>query len=131
FALNEGWAGNWSYTLCGIFGGLAFLVKQPGFAAPLSVLAVLLMRKKVREAACVALGAAFPVILLFGVLWLRHESFMHEFLLVSKGVWSLADGVHFAIQKLDNAIVLVPLAIGAVGFACALRAEERSPLIPW
>ena len=71
--------GGAGYVLSGILAGLAFLIKQPGIAAPIAVLTILLCGKKFKSAALYAAGAGLPVVLVLGILLLRSGPFAEQF----------------------------------------------------
>lgn len=116
-------------VLGGILAGLAFLVKQPGIAVPIAVLAVLVHKKKFRSATIFLLNAGLPVVVMFGFLLWREGHFIEQVTSVSKGVWSLPEGAIFASHKLFNITMIVPIVIGAIGFAQAMRTADARSLI--
>ena len=118
--------GGAGYVLGGIFAGVAILIKQPGIAAPIAVLAILLFRKKPRAAAAYALSAMLPVALVFGGLLWRGGPFLEQFTGLGKGSWSSLDAAHFAFDKIQDPAILLPIAIGFIGFAQAIRAADRA-----
>ena len=48
----------WGCVLSGAFGGMAFLVKQPGIAVLIAIAAVWLLHKRFRNVVLLSLGAA-------------------------------------------------------------------------
>jgi hypothetical protein len=129
FVLEDDTLGDANYVLGGILAGLAFLVKQPGVAAPIAVLAILVYKKKFRSAAIFLLSVGLPVVLMFGFLLWHEGHFMEQVTSVSKGVWSLREGAIFVSNKLFNRTMIVPIAIGAIGFAQAVRTADSRSLI--
>jgi hypothetical protein len=129
FALGGDENSAWRYALSGIFGGLAFLIKQPGLAVVIAIVAVLAGHKRFRQAAYFVAGAAIPVALVFGILLARQEPFLEQFTTVGKALWSLAAGVQFAALKLSNVSVLVPLAVGAIGIVSAWRENAEIQML--
>ena len=113
--------------LSGFVGGLAFLAKQPGLAAPAAVAAMLLYRKSFRRAAWFTLAAAVPVAAVLGLLIYRHESFLEQFTSLGKGYWSLRQGALFAAAKIFDVRVLLPMGIGALGSVRAWRSGKNAP----
>jgi hypothetical protein len=120
FVLDADGGGEWSYALSGVLAGTAFLIKQPGVAAAISILTVLALNRKFRQALFFALGAAAPIVLVLGILLARHEPFLAQFTTVGKSVWSLPAGIQFTAHELNKTSVLVPLAVGAIGVLGAL-----------
>ena len=118
--------GGAGYVLSGVLAGLAFLIKQPGIAVPIAVLMILLYRKKFRTAAVFTLSAVLPVVLVFSVLLWQRGPFLEQFTSVGKGIWSLREGAVFAADRLSIMLVLVPVMIGVIGFAQAIRSEDTS-----
>jgi hypothetical protein len=113
--------GGAGYVFSGILAGLAFLIKQPGIAAPVAIIAILIYRRRFRAAAIFALSIGFPVVLVFAPLLWHGGPFLEQFASVGKGVWSLQQGVIFAFDKLSRLLLLVPIGIGAIGFVQAIR----------
>jgi len=121
--------GGAGYIFSGILAGLAFLIKQPGIAAPIAVLTILLCRKKFRSAAMYAVGAGLPVVLVAGVLLWHPGPFAEQFTSVGKGLWSLREGAHFAFDTFLDLTVLVPVLIGGIGFTQAIRGDTASQIV--
>jgi hypothetical protein len=113
--------GGAGYVFSGILAGLAFLIKQPGIAAPVAIIAILIYRRKFRPAAIFALSSGFPVVLVFAALLWHGGPFLEQFASVGKGVWSLQQGFIFTFDKLSRLLLLVPIGIGAIGFVQAIR----------
>ena len=113
--------GGAGYVLSGILAGLAFSIKQPGIAAPVAIIAILIYRRKFRPAAVFALSSGFPVVLVFAPLLWHGGPFLEQFASAGKGVWSLQQGVIFAFHNLSRLLLLVPIGIGAIGFVQAIR----------
>ena len=113
--------GGAGYVFSGILAGLAFSIKQPGIAAPVAIIAILIYRRKFKPAAVFALSSGFPVVLVFAPLLWHGGPFLEQFASVGKGVWSLQQGFIFAFDKLLNMMLLVPIGIGAIGFVQAIR----------
>lgn len=118
-----------AYIVSGALAGLAFLIKQPGIAAPMAVLTVLLCRKELKSAFIYALSAGLPVVVVMGVLLSHRGPFLEQFTSVGKGVWSLHQGVLFASDKLSDITMLTPMFIGGIGFAEAIRGDTASQMI--
>jgi hypothetical protein len=118
-ALNGG-----GYLLSGLLAGLAFLIKQPGIAAPIAVLAILLYRKKFKSAGVYASGAGVPVALVIGGLLWRGGPFLEQFAAVGKNSWSLANAGLFALSRMSELTMVIPIAIGAIGLVQAVRAAN-------
>ena len=127
--IHKGKSGEPGSIASGILIGLAFLVKQSALAVAISVLVVLLIRKKYLHALRFALAAALPVVLAFSFLLLRHEPFLAQFTFMSQGPWSLPDGLRWIWKWGYDLQVFVPLAIGAVGAAAALAGDEHSQMV--
>ncbi len=118
--------GGAGYVLAGIFAAVAILIKQPGVAAPIAVLAILLFRKKTRAAAVYALSALLPVALVLGGLLWRGGPFLEQFTGVGKGLWSFSDAARFAFDKVLGPAMLLSIVIGLIGFAQAIRAADQA-----
>jgi hypothetical protein len=129
WAVEGDTVGGAGYALAGILAALAFLIKQPGIAAPMAVLTILLCRRKFRPAAVYAFCAALPVVLVLGTLLWRPGSFAEQFTSAGKCSWSLRDGAHFAFESLLDPTVLVAVVIGGIGFAEAARGDTTSQII--
>jgi len=129
FALDADGAGEWSYALSGVLGGTAFLIKQPGMAAAISILAVLVFNRKFRQAIYFALGAAAPIVLVFGILLARKEPLLEQFTTVGKSVWSLAGGIQFTTHELNKMSVLIPLGVGVIGLLSALKENTGTQML--
>jgi hypothetical protein len=123
---ERGWR---SYALAGFSAGLAFLIKQPGLAVAIAVLAVLVLRKEFRKSAVFAAGAAVPVILVFLGLILRKENFLEQFTAVEKAYWSLAEGARFIWEALKGFTYIVPLFLGFCGFLRAVKLNKQWQLV--
>src|SRR5208283_163209 len=119
---ERGWR---SYALAGFSAGLAFLIKQPGLAVAIAVLAVLALRKEFRKSAVFAAGAAVPVLLVFLGLILRKENFLEQFTAVGRAYWSLAAGVRFVWESLKGLTYIVPLFLGFCGFLRAVKLNKQ------
>jgi hypothetical protein len=128
-ALHKSWDENFRYALAGVFGGLAFLIKQPGLAALLGIGAVLIFRSRYRQAIALAVGAAAPVASVFAILLWRHEPFLAQLTLMSKSAWSVSNGIGFTVHNHLFGSLVVALAIGATGFAFAIRGEEGAQTV--
>jgi hypothetical protein len=121
--------GGKAYIVSGTMAGLAFLIKQPGIAAPIAVLTVLLCRKQLKSAFVYALSAGLPVVLVVGVLLWHRGPFVEQFTSVGKGIWSLQQGALFAFDKLSDITMLTPMIIGGIGFTQAIRGDTASQMI--
>jgi hypothetical protein len=117
------------YMLAGTLAGVAFLIKQPGVAAPIAVLTILLCRKKFRPAAVYAFSAGLPVVLTLTILLWHKGPFVEQFTSVREGLWSFHQGALFALDQFSNITRLVPILIGAIGFAQAIRGDIASQMI--
>jgi hypothetical protein len=116
--------------LAGALGGVAFLIKQPGAGVVLAIALVWLLHKKFRQTVWLIAGAAAPVILMLASLAFHHERyFVMQYLTVGKALWSLPSGLAFLADALYNLYMLIPIGIGAIGFARALGAGERAQVI--
>lgn len=123
---ERGWR---PYALAGFLAGLAFLIKQPGLAVAIAVLAVLVLRKEFRKSAVFAVGAAVPVLLVFLGLILRKEVFLEQFTAVGRAYWSLAAGARFVWEALKDFIYIVPLFLGFCGFLRAVKWNKQWQLV--
>ena len=125
-AFERGW--RW-YALAGFSAGLAFLIKQPGVAVAIGVLAVLVLRKEFRKSAVFAIGAAVPVLLVFlGLIW-HKEVFLEQFTAVGRAYWSLAEGARFVWKALLDITYIVPLFLGLFGFLRGVQLNKQWQLI--
>jgi hypothetical protein len=118
--------GEAGYVFSGALAGLAFLIKPPGIAAPMAVLAILLYRRKLRTAAVFALSAGLPVVIVWGALLWGRGHFFEQVTAVGQCVWSIKEGAIFALDTLSNMTMAVPIVIGALGLAQAIRAADRA-----
>ena len=115
--------------LSGLFGGLAFLFKQPGAAVVIAIVAVLVLHKEFQKTSLFCAAAAFPVVLAFaGLLW-HKEPFWEQYTAVGRCYWSLAEGMRFAGQAALDIVYIVPFFIGLAGFLAALRMGKSWHLI--
>lgn len=118
-----------SYALAGFSAGLAFLIKQPGLAVAIGVLAVLVLRKEFRKSAVFTAGAAVSVLLVFlGLIW-RKEVFLEQFTSVGRAYWSPAEGARFVWNALQDLTYIVPLFLGLLGFLRAVKLNKQWQLI--
>ena len=129
FAIGADERGWRSYALAGFSAGLAFLIKQPGLAVAIGVLAVLVLRKEFRKSAVFAAGAAVPVLLVFLGLIGRKEVFLEQFSAAGSAYWSLAEGARFAWKALPDLTYIVPLFLGFCGFLRAVKLNKQWQLI--
>ncbi len=123
---ERGWR---QYAFAGFLAGLAFLIKQPGLAVAIAVLAVLVLRREFRKSTVFAAGAAIPILLMLLVLILREETFLEQFTAVGKAYWSLAAGVRFVWESLKGLTYIVPLFLGFCGFLRAVKLNKQWQLI--
>ena len=119
------WAGSGALT------GLSFLIKPPGAAAGAAVFLALLRSGRRREASAFTLGAAAPVAIVLGWLWLREPFFAEQVTSPGKVPWSVADAVDFVIGRLGDITFGIPLAIGALGIAAALGANLQARIVAY
>jgi hypothetical protein len=119
------------YAFAGVFAAIAFLIKQPGIAVAITGFGVLVVKKEYRKAALFGAGAAIPA-LAFLAYMIRHEPFfLQQFTSVGKGYWSLWEGVRFVATKFAEIVHFVPLCIGGLGFAWALKKDWKMQAIAW
>lgn len=119
----------WECIFSGAIGAVAFLEKQPGLAVLLAIGVVWLFHKKFREIALLAIGAAAPVALIFGLLIWHRENFVEQYFSVGQAVWSLPSGLLTTRIIVRSTTVLVPIAIGAIGFGRAIFSGVRAQVI--
>ena len=117
------------YGLAGFFAGIAFLVKQPGLAAALAVFIVLLPHREFKKAAVLTITTVLPVAITFLILYWRRDPFIDQITGVGKNLWSFRDGARYVIDHLLVARWIIPMAIGAMGFAQAVRLGSKAKLI--
>lgn len=117
------------YGLVGGFAGIAFLIKQPGLAAALSIFVVLLLEKDFKPIAALAVGTFLPVAITFLILYWRQDPFFQHLLFTGKSLWSLKSGVQYVSSQLLVARWLVPIVIGAMGFVNALNLGTKAKMI--
>jgi hypothetical protein len=121
----------WVCIASGAIGAISFLLKQPGIAVLAAVVGVWLFRRRFRDTACFAAGAAVPIVLMFAFLLWRKEDFLGQFLSVGLAIRSLSGGVAYTYALLKAPTLLLPIAIGALGFGRALAGGTRAQLLAW
>lgn len=131
FALREE---EWGLRACifsGFCAGTAFLLKQSAMAAPAAIAAVFLLKKKYKQTFILALSAAAPVVIAFGILLWRREPFIEQFTAVGKSIWSIADAVRWTLDSKFGLrpVLAVPLAFGVTGFISAIKGNEKAKMI--
>jgi hypothetical protein len=119
----------WACIASGAIGGLAVLMKQPGVAVLIAITVVWLARKKVEKAALFALGAAVSVMPMLVFLLMHKEDFVGHVFSISRSMWSLSSGLSYTPGLLKIPAVLLPTAIGALGFSRAVSSGERAQLL--
>jgi Dolichyl-phosphate-mannose-protein mannosyltransferase len=129
FALDEGRLGYATCVLSGLFAGGAFILKQSAAAAPAAIAVVFALRRKYKQVVVLALSAAVPVVVAFGILLWRRETFIEQFTSVGKSIWSIAAAARWMVSPRSAVMLPVPLAIGGVGFISAIRGNEQSKMI--
>jgi hypothetical protein len=128
-ALREEEWGLQACILSGFFAGTAFLLKQSAMAAPAAIVAVFLLQKKYKQTFVLALGAAAPVVIAFGILLWRREPFIGQFTAVGKSIWSIANGARWVASAWAIVMLAVPFAIGATGFISAMKGSGKAKMI--
>jgi Dolichyl-phosphate-mannose-protein mannosyltransferase len=128
-ALLEGQIGQLAYVFSGLLAGSAFLVKQSAVTVAISIMVTLLFRKRYRQTALLALSAAVPLVLVFGILLARREPFMQHFTSIGHTLWSVSAGARWVTHYLAETANVLPLAIGSVGFVSAITGDEQSQMI--
>jgi len=129
FAVREEEWGLQAYILSGFFAGTAFLLKQSAMAAPAAIAAVFLLKKKYKQTFVLALGAAAPVAIAFGILLWRREPFIEQFTAVGKSIWSIANGARWMVSPWAVMMLAVPFAIGATGFISAIKGSGKAKMV--
>lgn len=129
FALHEEELGRRACIFSGFFAGAAFLLKQSAMAAPAAIAAVFLLKKRYKQTFVLALSAAVPVVVVFGILLWRQEPFIEQFTAVGKSIWSIAAAAHWMVSRRSEVMLPIPLAIGGVGFIGAIRGGQQSKMI--
>lgn len=131
FAVREE---EWGLRACifsGFFAGTAFLLKQSALAAPAAIAVVFLLKRKYKQTFILALSAAAPLVVTFGILLWRREPFIEQFTSAGKSIWSIADAVRWMVGSKFGfrPVLAVPLAIGGTGFIAAIRGNEKAKMI--
>ena len=129
FALREEEWGPRACIFSGFFAGTAFLLKQSAMAAPAAIAAVFLLKKKYKQTFILALSAAAPVVIAFGILLWRREPFIEQFTAVGRSIWSIAGGARWMVSPRAAVMLAVPLAIGVTGFISAMKGNEKAKMI--
>ena len=119
---DRAWRG---YGLAGVFAGIAFLIKQPGLAVALAIFVVLLIEKQFKRAALLTGSTLVPVVIAFSLLYWRHDPFLQQIMFVGNSSWSLGNAGHFVVDHLLTPYWIVPVCIGVLGFAQAVRMGNR------
>jgi hypothetical protein len=125
------WEGSlWrGYGMAGVFAGIAFLIKQPGLAVAAAIFFVLILQKEFKKVAVLTACALAPVVLTLCILYWHRDPFFQQITYAGKSRWSLGDAAHFLLFNSASACLLVPFAIGALGFARAIRLDSKSKMI--
>lgn len=125
------WEGHlWrGYGLAGFFAGIAFLIKQPGAAVAVAIFAILLLRKQFKNAAVLTMSAMVPVVIVFAILYWRRDPFFQQIMFVGNSSWSLGNAAQFVADNLLAPYWGVPVFIGALGFAQAVRMGHKAQLV--
>jgi len=131
FALREE---EWGLRACifsGFFAGTAFLLKQSALAAPAAIAVVFLLKKKYKQTFILALSAAAPLVVTFGILLWRREPFIEQFTSVGKSIWSIVAAAKWLVGRQFGfwPILAAPLVIGGTGFISAIRGNEKAKMI--
>ena len=135
FAVRDDSDGLKSIAISGFFTALAFLIKQPGMAAGITIFGVLAWNKQYRKAITFAVSAAVPVVMAVGLLLWRETYFLGQFTSVGKAIWSLSDGVLFLLRSFvfnGGALTrIVPVSIGIIGLRKAASQSGGRQMLFW
>jgi hypothetical protein len=117
------------YGLAGFFAGIAFLIKQPGAAVAVAIFAVLVRRKEFMKAAVLTISTIVPIAITFSILYRRHDPFFQQMSFVAKSYWSMKSAFYVLYTGCLTAYWIVPIAIGVIGFICAVKLDAKAKMI--
>jgi hypothetical protein len=115
----------------GVLGSLSCLTKQNTVPVLLALIVDTLMARRFRNSAALIAGSVpIPALFLF-TLWLRHEPFQANFLILRDSLYDWHAGLLMAINLMrTNQIAIVPISLAALGTGLRWRKEKyRAVLI--
>jgi hypothetical protein len=120
---------NLNPLLCGLFAGLALLLKSSAIAICFAVLAVWVITKKYKQCFLFIIGSAAPVIVTFSILLWSGEPFRSQVVSIGRSIWSFTSGTQWMFSHRSMAMLWGPLTIGAFGCWQALYSKRNSRMV--
>jgi hypothetical protein len=117
------------YGLAGFFAGIAFLVKQPGLAVAAAIFVLPIVQKQFKKAVVLTVSTLAPIAVAFCILYWRRDPFLQQITFAGKSLWSRGEAAQFLLANYFAPCLIVPLVIGAVGFARAVTLDDKSKTI--
>jgi hypothetical protein len=114
----------------GVLGTISCLTKQ-STAPVLFALAIdCLIARRFRNCAALIAGSVPVPFLILSMLWLRHEPFLPNFLVVGHAVFNWPGAVLITINLVrTNEIAVIPLALGLLGAGLSWKNVKYRPIL--
>ncbi|MGD0859287.1 MAG: hypothetical protein ABR912_08195 [Terracidiphilus sp.] len=114
----------------GILGTLSCLTKQSTAPVLLALAIDCLIARRFRNCTALIAGSVPVPFLIFSMLWLRHEPFLANFLVVGHVVFNWPGAVLTTINLVrTNQIDVIPIALGLLGAGLSWKNVKYRPIL--
>jgi len=114
----------------GVLGTLSCLTKQSTAPVLLALAIDCLIARRFRNCAALVAGSMPVPFLILAMLWLRHEPFLPNFLVVGHAVFNWPGAVLAAFNLVrTNQIAVIPIALGLLGAGLSWKSVKYRPIL--
>lgn len=118
------------FLWAGVLGSLSFLTKQNTAPVLFALIVDTLIARRFRDTAALIAGSVpIPALVLFA-LWLRHEPFLANFLILRDSLYDWRTGLLMAINLMrTNQMAIIPMSLAVLGTGLSWKKEKYRAIL--